>query len=131
MTSSFDTLAAAEVIENAGADPKLAKAIAAQLRVASDAGKPVTRPALEAALGALKAELIERIAETEKRMIQSGAETEKRTIQNGAEIEKRMIQNNAEMERRLMDRTTALIWRLFGAMVALAGLTVAALEYLR
>ena len=109
IVAQFDTLAAADALEDAGIDRTHTKAIATQLRVASDAGEPVTRPALDVALGALKAELIERIAETEKRM----------------------LQHSAEMERRLMDRTPALIWRLFGAMVALAGITIAVLEYLR
>ncbi len=119
MAAQFDTLVAAEALHDAGIDEKHAKAIATQLRLASDAGEPVTRPELQAALaplatraeleaglGTLKTELIDRIAETEKRM----------------------LQNSAEMERRLMDRTTALIWRLFGAMVALAGPAVAVVK---
>ncbi len=77
MASSFDTLAAAEAIENAGADSRLAKVIASQLRVASDAGEPVTRAELDAALAALEARLI---------------------------------------------------WRLIGAMVALAGVIIAAVK---
>ena len=109
MSARFDTLAAAEALENVGFDRDKARVMATQLQVASDAGQPVTRPELDAALGALKAELLERIAETEKRM----------------------IQHSADMERRLMDRTASLIWRLFGAMVALAGITVAALELLK
>ncbi len=109
MMSSFDTLAAAEALQDAGAKPELAKAMAAQLKAAAKAGEPVTRPELDAALGTLKAELLERIAATETRLLGRIAET----------------------ERRLMDRTAALVWRLFGAMVALAGITVATLEYLR
>ena len=54
------------------------------MQAASDAGEPVTRPALEAALAALKTEL--------------------------------------------MDRTAALLWRLFGGMVALAGVIIAAVK---
>ena len=77
MASSFDTLAAAEAIENAGADSRLAKVIASQLRVASDAGEPVTRAELDAALAALEARLT---------------------------------------------------WRLIGAMVALAGVIIAAVK---
>ena len=130
MAAQFDTLVAAEALHDAGIDGKHAKAIATQLRLASDAGEPVTRPELQAALaplatrtefeaglGALKTELIDRMAETEKRMLQHGAETEKR-----------MLQHSAEMERRLMDRTTALIWQLFGAMVAIAGPAVAVVK---
>ncbi len=133
MAAQFDTLLAAEALHDAGIDEKHAKAIATQLRLASDAGEPVTRPELQAALaplatraeleaglGTLKTELIDRIAETEKRMLQHSAETEKRTLQN-----------SAEMERRLMDRTTSLLWRLVGAMVAVATAAIAVLEYLR
>ncbi len=141
MAAQFDTLVAAEALHDAGIDGKHAKAIATQLRLASDAGEPVTRPELQAALaplatrtefeaglGALKTELIDRMAETEKRMLQHGAETEKRMLQHSAETEKRTLQNSAEMERRLMDRTTALIWQLFGAMVAIAGPAVAVVK---
>ncbi len=114
--SSFDTLAAAEALQDAGAKPELAKAMAAQLKAAAKAGEPVTRPELDAALGALKAELLERIAATDQRI---------------TSVEKNLIERIAETERRLMDRTAALVWRLFGAMVALAGITIAVLEYLR
>ncbi|MCY4500060.1 MAG: hypothetical protein OXE57_00650 [Alphaproteobacteria bacterium] len=106
MSARFDTLAAAEALENVGFDRDKARVMATQLQVASDAGQPVTRPKLEAALGALKAELLERIAGTGKRM----------------------IQHRADMERRLMDRTASLIWRLIGAMVALAGVIIAAVK---
>ena len=61
MTSSFDTLAAVEVIENA--DPKLAKVIASQMQAAA-AGEPVMRPELETAT--LKTDLLERIADCPK-----------------------------------------------------------------
>ncbi|MDE0407256.1 MAG: hypothetical protein OXN81_05275 [Alphaproteobacteria bacterium] len=77
MAAKFDTLAAAEAIENAGADRKLAKVIATQLRISSDAGEPVTRSELEAALAALEARMT---------------------------------------------------WRLIGAMVALAGVIIAAVK---
>ena len=77
MTSSFDTLAAAAAIENAGADSRLAKVIASQLRVAAGAGEPVTCAKLDAALAALEAHLT---------------------------------------------------WRLIGAMVALAGVIIAAVK---
>jgi len=36
----------------------------------------------------------------------------------------------AEFERVLTERTTVLLWRLFGGIVAVVGLTVAALRYL-
>lgn len=87
MAGRFDTLVAADALEDAGIDRTHAKAIAAQLRVASDAGEPVTRHELEVAVGGLKAEL-------------------------------------AALETRLT-------WRLVGFMVAIAGATIAVLEYLR
>lgn len=57
MASPFDTLAAVEAIENAGADRKLAKAIASQMRIASDVGGPSAYRQLNVTVGALKAEL--------------------------------------------------------------------------
>ncbi len=57
MAAQFDTLLAAEALHDAGIDEKHAKAIATQLRIASDAGEPVTRHELEVAVGGLKAEL--------------------------------------------------------------------------
>ncbi len=150
--SSFDTLAAAEALQDAGAKPELAKAMAAQLKAAAKAGEPVTRPELDAALGALKAELLERFAASEKGLSERIAATDQRiaaTDQRIASVEKNLIERIAasdqrtaatetrllgriaETERRLMDRTAALVWRLFGAMVALAGITIAVLEYLR
>ena len=57
MAAQFDTLVAAEALHDAGIDEKHAKAIATQLRIASDAGEPVTRHELEVAVGGLKAEL--------------------------------------------------------------------------
>ncbi len=113
IAAQFDTLIAAEALEDAGIDRTHAKAIAAQLQVASDAGEPVSRPALEAALGALKAELLERIGKTDERI---------------ASTEKNLLERIAETERRLMDRTAALLWRFFGAMVALAGVIIAAVK---
>ncbi len=155
MSTRFDSLAAAEALENAGFDREKARVMAAQLQVASDAGEPVTRPALEAALGALRAELLERIAKTDERitsvesslieriaktderitsvessLIERITKTESSLIERIAKTETSLIERIAETERRLMDRTAALVWRLFGAMVALAGLAVAALKYL-
>ncbi len=167
MMSSFDTLAAAEALQDAGAKPELAKAMTAQLKAAAKAGEPVTRPELDAALGTLKAELLERIAASEKSLSERNTATdqritsveknlieriaasekslserntatdqritsvEKNLIERIAASETRLLGRIAETERRLMDRTAAIVWRLFGAMVALAGITVAALEYLR
>ncbi len=69
MAAQFDTLAAAEAIENAGIDRKAAKVLAGQLRMASDAGNPVTRPELEAALAVLKTELIDRMSSLGWRLV--------------------------------------------------------------
>lgn len=76
-------------------DPKAAKAVAAQLRIVSEARDAVTSAELRAALTASEKHLLERLGET---------------------------------ERRLIDRTAALVWRLFGAMVALAGVIIAAVK---
>ena len=55
MSAAFDTLAAAEALEQAGATPKLAKAHAAQLRSAAEAARGDL--ATKADLAELKAEL--------------------------------------------------------------------------
>ena len=55
MSTAFDTLAAAEALEQAGATPKLAKAHAAQLRSAAEAARGEL--ATKADLAELKAEL--------------------------------------------------------------------------
>ena len=120
--TSFDTLAAAEALEAAGMDRGIARACAAQMQAAASAGEPVTRPELDAALAALKADLLERIAETDNRI----AGVENRMIERIVESENRTIERIAETERRL----TMLVWRLFGGAVAVAGLAVAALKYL-
>ena len=104
MAVSFDTLAAAEAMESAGVEARHARAIAAQLHAAAAAGEAVTRPELEAALAALKSELLDRISESERGLVDRISESER--------------------------RTAALLWRLFGGMVAVAGLAVAALRYL-
>ncbi len=93
MAVSFDTLAAAEAMESAGVESRQARAIAAQLHAAASTGEAITRPELEVALAALKTELLDRIAESER-------------------------------------RTAALLWRLFGGMVAVAAVAVAVLKYL-
>ena len=93
MAVAFDTLAAAEAMESAGVEPRQARTIAGQMQVAASAGKPVTRPALEATLAGLKMELLDRIGNSER-------------------------------------RTAAMLWRLFGGIVAVAGVAVAALKYL-
>ena len=69
MAAHFDTLAAAEAIENAGIEREAARVLAAQLRIASDAGDPVTRPELEAALAVLKTELTDRMSSLGWRLV--------------------------------------------------------------
>ena len=59
--TAFDTLAAADALENAGVETKHAKALAAQLGVAAAAGEPVGKPDLEAALAALEARMTNKL----------------------------------------------------------------------
>ena len=103
------------------------------MQAAASAGETVTRPELDAALAALKADLLERIAESENRTVERIAELENRIaeLENRiAGVENRTVERFAETERRLDARMTALVWRLFGGAVAVAGLAVAALKYL-
>ena len=137
MAVSFDTLAAAEAMESAGVESRQARAIAAQLHVAASAGEAVTRPELEASLAALKSELLDRIAESERGLVDRIAESERGLVDRIAESERGLVDRIAESERGLVDRiaegerrTAALLWRLFGGMVAVAGVAVAALKYL-
>ena len=111
----FDTLAAADALRDAGMEPGQARAVAAQLRAAASAGDAVTRPELEAALARLKTDLMERMAEGE------GVLRERI-----AEGERMLLDRIAESERR----HAALLWRLFGGIVATAGVAVAAARFL-
>lgn len=111
MAAQFDTLVAAEALHDAGIDEKHAKAIATQLRIASDAGEPVTRPELQAALAPLATR-----AELEAGL---------------AALKTDLIDRIAETERRVTEHTTSLLWRFFGAMVAVVTAAIAVLEYLR
>ena len=126
MAVSFDTLAAAEAMESAGVESRQARAIAAQLHVAASTGEAVTRPELEASLAGLKSELLDRIAESERGLLDRIAESERGLIDRIAESERGLIDRIAESERG----TAALLWRLFGGMVAVAGVAVAVLTYL-
>ena len=103
MAVSFDTLAAAEAMESAGVEARQARAIAAQLHAAASATEAVTRPELQAALAELKGELLDRIAESERGLVDRIAESER--------------------------RMAALLWRLFGGIVAVAGVAIAVLKY--
>ena len=93
MPATFDTLAASEALQAVGVESGQARTIANQLRLAAGAGQGVTHAELQAALAKLKTELLDRIAESER-------------------------------------RTTAQLWRLFGGIVAVAGLVVALIKYL-
>ena len=111
MAAPFDTLTATDTLEAAGMDRRLARACAAQLQAAASAGEAVTRPELDAALTGLKAELLDRLAETERGLIE-------RITKSGTAFIDRIV----ETERRM----ASLLWRLFGGIVAVAGLVEAA-----
>ena len=144
MAASFDTLAAADALRDAGLESGPARAIATQLHLAAGAVEAVTHPELEAALASLKVELLERISAVETGLgnrisaVESAlgvrigevandlgnriGEAEQRT----ADFKTELLDRIAESERRF----AALIWRLFGGIVAVAGLAVAAAAYL-
>ena len=71
MTASIDILAVAEALEESGMDTRQAHVCATQMHLVANAREAVTRPELDAALRRLKTELIERIAESERRMMES------------------------------------------------------------
>ncbi len=137
MTVAFDTLTAAEAMESAGVKPDHARAIATQLHAAAGAVNAVTRSEIEAMLAALKAALLDRIAASERTQNDRSTELEHGLLDRNAELERRLLDHSAELERGLLDRIalserrmTALLWRLFGAMVAVATVSVAVLGYL-
>lgn len=104
MVAAFDTLAAAEAMESAGLERRQARVIAAQLQTAAAASGAVARSELESALAGLRTELLDGIAESEQGLLNRIAESER--------------------------RMSALLWRLFGGIVAVAGVAVVALRYL-
>jgi len=144
----FDTLAAADALRDAGMEPGQARAVATQLRVAAGAGDAVTRPELEAALARLKTDLMERMAEGEGALRTHStegdqslraqlAENDQSLRERIAEVERMLLKRIAEVERMLLDRIAeserryaALLWRLFGGIVATAGVAVAAARLL-
>ena len=137
MVVSFDTLAAAEAMESAGVGPTQARAIAAQMHAAAGTGEAVTRPELEAALAAFKAEMFDRFAESERGLMDRISRGERGLMDRIAESERELVERIAEGERGLVDRiaqserrTAALAWRMFGGMVGIAGVAVALLRYL-
>ena len=71
MPASIDILAVAEALEESGMDTRQAHVCATQMHLVANAREAVTRPELDAALSRLKTELIERIAESERRMMES------------------------------------------------------------
>ena len=126
MSAPFDTLTATDTLEAAGMDRRLARACAAQLQAAASAGEAVTRPELDAALTASRAELLDRIGESERGLIERIAKSETGLIERIAETERSLIDRIAQTERRM----ASLLWRLFGGIVAVAGLVVAAIRLL-
>ena len=126
MSFVFDTLAAADALRDAGMEPGQARAVATQLRVAASAGDAVTRPELEAALARLKTDLTERMAAGEAALRTQIAESERMLLNRITEGEQMLLDRIAESERR----HAALLWRLFGGIVATAGVAVAAARLL-
>ncbi len=101
MGASIDILAVAEALEESGMDTRQAHVCATQMHLVANALEAVMRPELDAALSRLKTELIERIAESERRMME-----------------------------RMTDGMSTQYWRLVGTMTALLGLAVAIMRYL-
>ena len=122
MPAPFDTLAASEALQAVGVESGQARAIANQLRLAAGAGQGVTHPELEAALARLETKLLDRIAESERALLELTAETNAKI----ASLRTELLDRIAESERR----TTAQLWRLFGGIVAVAGVVVALIKYL-
>ena len=104
MPASFDTLSAADALRDAGMEPGLARAVATQLRTAAGVVEAATRPELEASLAGLRTELLERMGQ----------------------LKSELLDRIAERERR----NAASLWRLFGGILAVAGLVVSAVKYL-
>ena len=177
MAASFDTLAAADALRDAGLQSGPARAIATQLHLAAGAVEAVTRPELEAALADLKMELLERIGAVENTLENRISDVESTlgnrigAVENSfgnriGEVENTLgnrigavettlgnrigaveitlgnrigdaEQRTADLKTELLDRIAeserrhaALLWRLFGGIVAVAGLAVAAAAYL-
>ena len=104
MPVSFDTLSAADALRNAGMEPGQARAVATQLRAAAGAVEAVTRPELEAALDRFRTELLECVGQLKSELFERIAESER--------------------------RNAASLWGLFGGIVAVSGLVIAAVKYL-
>lgn len=117
-------------MESAGVERTQARAIAAQMHAATGAGEAVTLAKIEAALATLKTALLERIAESERGLIERITESDRASTERTAKSDRTSTERTAESERRVIERTTVLLWRLFGGMVAVFGLGVAALRYL-
>ena len=92
---------------------------------------------LRAQLAETDQSLREQIAETDQSFRAQLAETDQSLRERIAETDQSLRERIAEGERRLLDRITeserryaALLWRLFGGIVATAGVAVAAARYL-
>ncbi|MCY3731810.1 MAG: hypothetical protein OXF98_10755 [Rhodospirillaceae bacterium] len=105
-------------MESVGVEPRHARVIVAQLLAVSGASDAVTRPELEAAFAKFKTALIDRITEIERGLMGR--------IDRIAEKQRELADRIAEGERR----HGAQLWRLFGGIVAVAGLAVSAIKYL-
>ena len=133
MPATFDTLAASEALQAVGVESGQARAIANQLRLAAGAGHGVTHPELEAALAKLETKLLDRIAESERGLIERIVETERGLLGINAETNGKIASLRTELLDRIAEserRTTAQLWRLFGGIVAVAGVVVALIKYL-
>ena len=140
MVVPFDTLAASDAMESVGVESRHARVIAAQPLAVSRASDAVTRPELEAALATLKTELLDRISECERGLVGYITEVQSGLKSHIAETERgligridRIAENQRELAERIAGserRYSAQLWRLFGGIVAVAGLAVSAIKYL-
>ena len=80
----------------------------------------------------LKTEMTERFGETDRRIAETNARLAE-TNERIAGTNERIAGTNeriADLKTEMTERMTVLLWRLFGGIVAVAGLAVAALKYL-
>ncbi len=136
--ATVEARATAEALEAVGVDPRDAQVLATRLHAAAVAGAPVThaeldasfrifRAEVDASLAALELKLVDRIAATEQRLVEMNAATERKVVANErsiANLRSEMLERIAEGERRV----EALLWRLFGGIVAVVGVAVAILR---
>ena len=147
--ATVETRATAEALEAAGVAPRTAQVLATRLHAAAVAGAPVThaeldasfrifRAEVDASLAALELKLVDRIAATEQRLVEMIVATEQRLVEMNAATERKVVANErsianlrSEMLERIAEserRVEALLWRLFGGIVAVVGVAVAILR---